>query len=311
MTEKKSLPSTRRRKWKKILEYKQLYFLLLPAVIYIAIFCYQPMYGLVMAFKNFSPLDGIWGSPWAGLNHFQRFVTSPVFFDILKNTLTLSIYSLVAGFPLPIVLAFALHYTRNKYFKKTVQTITYAPHFLSVVVICSLCLILFSPRTGIVNTAIEKLGNERIFFMAEPKYFKHIYVWSGIWQNCGWNSIIYMAALAGIDQSIHESAMIDGANQLQRMWYIDFMGILPTIVVLLILNTGSIMSVGYEKVLLLQNSLNAEASEVISTYVYKKGVVGGEYSFSTAVGLFNSLINFILLFSVNMISRKLNDVSLW
>ncbi len=284
---------------------------MLPALIYIAIFCYQPMYGVLIAFKNFSPLDGIWGSQWVGLRHFSRFISSPVFFDVLKNTLTLSIYSLLAGFPIPILLAFALHYTQNKYFKKVVQTITYAPHFLSVVVICSLCLILFSPRTGIVNVLIERMGYERIFFMAKPEYFKHIYVWSGIWQNCGWNSIIYMAALAGVDQSIHESAVIDGANQMQRMWYIDFMGILPTVVILLILNTGSIMSVGYEKVLLLQNSLNADASEIISTYVYKKGIVSGEYSFSAAVGLFNSVVNFILLTTVNSISRKINDVSLW
>lgn len=284
---------------------------MMPALIYIAIFCYQPMYGVLIAFKNFSPLDGIWGSPWVGLSHFERFISSPMFLNVLKNTLTISIYSLLAGFPIPILLAFALHYTQNKYFKKVVQTVTYAPHFLSVVVICSLCLILFSPRTGIINVFIEKLGNERIFFMAQPEHFKHIYVWSGIWQNCGWNSIIYMAALAGIDQSIHESAVIDGANQMQRMWYIDFMGILTTVVVLLILNTGSIMSVGYEKVLLLQNSLNADASEVISTYVYKKGVVCGEYSFSAAVGLFNSIINFILLTTVNYISRKVNDVSLW
>lgn len=302
---------TKNKTLKKMLEYKQLYFLLLPTLVYIAIFNYQPMYGLLMAFKNFSPLDGVWGSPWVGLEHFRRFITSPMFFTVLKNTLTISIYSLVAGFPIPILLAFALHYTSNKYFKKTVQTITYAPHFLSVVVICSLCMMLFSPRSGIVNVFIEKLGGERIFFMAEPEYFKHIYVWSGVWQNCGWNSIIYIAALAGIDQSIHESALIDGANQLQRMWYIDFKCIIPTIAVLLILNCGSIMSVGYEKVLLLQNSLNAETSEVISTYVYKKGIVGGEFSFSAAVGLFNSVINFILLFTVNFISRKLNDVGLW
>lgn len=296
---------------KRVIEYRQLYILLLPAVLYTFIFCYIPMGGIIIAFKNFTPVAGILGSKWVGLEHFERFVQSPMFLDILKNTLTISIYSLVAGFPLPIALALALHYTRNKRFKKTVQTLTYAPHFLSVVIVAGICLSFLSPRTGIINFFIQLFGHEPVFFMAEPKYFKHIYVWSGIWQNCGWNSIIYIAALAGVDQSMHESALIDGATKLKRIWYIDLPSILPTIITLLILNAGSVMSVGYEKVLLLQNSLNQEASEVISTYVYRKGLVSGEYSFSTAVGLFNSVINFILIAIVNLISKKVSEVSLW
>lgn len=295
----------------KAIRYWQLYVLLLPAVLYTFIFCYIPMGGIVIAFKNFTPVAGIWKSPWVGLMHFQRFVQSPMFLSILKNTLSISIYSLVAGFPLPIVLALALHYTKNKAFKKTMQTLTYAPHFLSVVIVAGICLSFLSPRTGIINHFIQLTGHDPIFFMAEPKYFKHIYVWSGIWQNCGWSSIIYIATLAGVDQSMHESAVIDGASKLQRIWFIDLPSILPTIITLLILNAGSIMSVGYEKVLLLQNSLNQEASEVISTYVYRKGLVGGEYSFSTAVGLFNSVINFMLIAMVNFVSKKVSEVSLW
>lgn len=297
--------------WQKFWKYRQLYVLLLPALLYILIFHYQPMYGVIIAFKKFTPLAGIWGSPWVGLEHFERFMTSPSFLNILKNTLTLSVYSLVAGFPLPIVLALALHYTKNLKFKKFVQTVTYAPHFLSTVIICSMIIMFLSPRSGIINSLLELFGFERVFFMSIPSAFKHIYVWSGVWQGCGWSSIIYMAALAGIDTSIHESAMLDGASKLQRIWHIDLPGILPTIVTLLILNTGSLMNTGFEKIFLLQNSLNASASEVISTFVYKRGILGGEFSFSTAVGLFNSIVNLILMCSVNLISKKVTEVGLW
>lgn len=295
------------RVWKN----RQLYVLLLPAILYVLIFNYQPMYGVIIAFKNFTPLAGIWGSKWVGFEHFERFMTSPSFVSILKNTLTLSVYSLVAGFPLPILLALALHYTKNRGFKKFVQTVTYAPHFLSTVIICSMIIMFLSPRSGIINSLLAALGLERVFFMSSPEMFKHIHVWSGVWQGCGWSSIIYMAALAGIDTSIHESAMIDGASKLQRVWHIDLPGILPTIITLLILNTGSIMNTGFEKIFLLQNSLNASASEVISTFVYKRGILGGEFSFSTAVGLFNSIVNLILMCSVNFISKKVTEVGLW
>lgn len=306
-----AVATQKKSQWHRFWKYRQLYVLLLPAILYILIFHYQPMYGVIIAFKNFTPLAGIWGSKWVGLQHFERFITSPSFFNILKNTLTLSVYSLVAGFPLPIVLALALHYTKNVKFKKFVQTVTYAPHFLSTVIICSMILMFLSPRSGIINSLLELFGFERVFFMSIPTAFKHIYVWSGVWQGCGWSSIIYMAALAGIDTSIHESAMLDGASKLQRIWHIDLPGILPTIVTLLILNTGSLMNTGFEKIFLLQNSLNASASEVISTFVYKRGILGGEFSFSTAVGLFNSIVNLILMCSVNLISKKVTEVGLW
>ncbi len=296
---------------KKAWGYRQMYLLLLPALLYVLIFNYQPMYGVIIAFKKFSPLKGIWGSPWVGLEHFQRYVESPMFLQILKNTLSLSVYNLVAGFPLPIVLALALHYTNNQKFKRFVQTVTYAPHFLSTVIVCSMIIMFLSPRSGIINSLLEALGFERVFFMSIPSAFKHIYVWSGIWQGIGWSSIIYMAALAGIDSSIHESAMLDGASRLQRIWHIDIPGILPTIVTLLILNTGSLMGSSFEKIYLLQNSLNQSASEVIATFVYKRGILGGEFSFSTAVGLFNSIINLILMSSVNFISKKVTEVGLW
>lgn len=290
---------------------KELYFLLAPAVLYIAIFNYIPMYGIVIAFKDFTPLSGISGSQWVGLKHFVRFISAPSFWSILRNTLTLSLYSLAAGFPLPIILALALNYTGNKGYKKFVQTVTYAPHFLSVVIVCSLCFMFLSPRMGVVNNLRALMGLDKIFYMAEPSCFKHIYVWSGIWQTCGWSSIIYMAALAGVDESIHESAVLDGATRLQRIWNIDLPCILPTIVTLLILNAGAIMNVGFEKTFLLQNSLNSSSSEIISTFVYKRGLQGGEYSFSTAVNLFNSLVNLILLVTVNYISRRIAEVSLW
>jgi len=294
-----------------IIKNKTLYIMLLPVTLYFIIFCYWPMYGVQIAFKNFNAVKGITGSPWVGLYHFQRFFRSYNFVTLISNTITLSVYNLVASFPAPIVLALLLNEVTNGKFKRVVQTVTYAPHFLSTVVVAGMLTTFLSPRTGIVNHLIEALGGERIYFMGEPAWFKHIYVWSGVWQHTGWSAIIYLAALTSVDQQLHEAAIIDGANKIQRIWYINIPTILPTAIILLILNLGQIMNVGFEKVFLLQNDLNLKSSDVISTYVYRMGLLGAQYSFSAAVGLFNSIINFVLIMVVNYISRKVSEVSLW
>lgn len=229
----------------------------------------------------------------------------------MKNTLLLSLYSLAVGFPFPIILALLLNTIRAKWFKKTVQMVTYAPNFISTVVMCGMVLLFLSPRAGMVNKLLGVFGKEPVNFMAYASFFPHIYVWSGVWQTAGWNSVIYFAALSGISPQLHEAAMIDGASRLQRILHIDVPGILPTAIILLILNMGSIMSVGYEKVFLLQNNTNIASSEIIATYVYKMGILNNDISFSTAVGLFNSVINLVLLVVVNSVSKKLSENSLW
>ena len=246
-----------------------------------------------------------------GLKHFSRFFTGFHFRRILLNTLGISLYQLIAGFPVPIILALALNEIRNRAFQKSVQMITYAPHFLSTVVMCGMVITFLNPEYGIINTFIEMLGGESIYFITKPEYFKTIYVSSGIWQNMGWSSIIYIAALANVSQELHEAAIMDGASRLKRIWHINVPCILPTVIILLILNTGKIMEVGFEKVFLLQNSLNMESSDVIATYVYRSGIVGAQFSFATAVGLFNSVVNFAILVSVNRISKRFLETSLW
>ena len=229
----------------------------------------------------------------------------------MKNTLLLSLYSLAVGFPFPIILALLLNTIKVKWFKKTVQMVTYAPNFISTVVMCGMIILFLSPRAGMINKLLGLFGKNPVNFMAYASFFPHIYVWSGVWQTAGWNSVIYFAALSGISPELHEAAMIDGASRLQRILHIDLPGIIPTAVILLILNMGSIMSVGYEKVYLLQNNTNIASSEIIATYVYKMGILNNDISFSTAVGLFNSVINLVLLIVVNSISRKLSENSLW
>lgn len=296
----------------------QLYLCILFPLIYLTIFCFGPMYGLQIAFKDFKANLGILGSPWVGLKHFQRFFDSYLFSRLLVNTLTLSMYSLVFGFPIPIIFALALNTTKKRVLKKTVQMVTYAPYFISTIVMVGMILRFLDIRTGLINNIVGALGLERINFMGENKLFSSIYVWSGIWQGAGWGSIIYLAALASIDQQIHEAAIVDGANALQLIRYIDIPSIMPTVVIMLILSLGNIMNVGFEKVLLMQNSLNISSSEVIQTYVYKVGIGAGgasggvpNYSFATAVGLFNSIINFSLLFLFNYIVKKISDYRLW
>ncbi|MDL2232287.1 ABC transporter permease subunit [Ruminococcaceae bacterium OttesenSCG-928-L11] len=288
----------------------QLYILLVLPIIYIFIFKYMPMYGIQIAFKQYNLSLGITGSEWVGLKWFRMFFSSQQLPRLLGNTISISLYQLFASFIPPIVIAIALNEMRNAFFKKTVQLISYMPHFLSVVVICGILQQVLS-LNGMVNNLLAGMGLERIQFLGRPNMFKHIYVWSGIWQNVGYNAIIYIAALSGISPELHEAAKVDGATIWQRIWNVDIPGILPTAVILLIMNSANILSVGFEKVFLLQNPLNTRASDVISTYVYRIGMVNMEYSLSTAVGLFQSVVSLTMLILVNRISRKLSDTSLW
>lgn len=294
----------------KMWKYRQLYLMLIPALVYVLIFNYGPMYGVQIAFKNYKGALGIWGSKWVGLKHFKDFFSGYYFWLLLKNTLVLSLYNLLVSFPIPIIVALILNETGPR-LKKTAQTILYAPHFISTVVLCGMIVSLFSKQSGAVNTLLEMLGMERYYFMGEPGAFRHLYVWSGVWQGMGWNAIIYIAALSSVDPSLHEAASIDGATRMQRIIHINIPTIMPTIIITLIMAVGRIASVGYEKVFLLQTNLNIEVSEVISTYVYQRGIVDASYSFSAAVGLFNNIINIVLLCTANAISRKVSETSLF
>ena len=288
-----------------------LYLMILPVFAYLILFHYWPMYGVQIAFRDFRFASGITGSPWVGLRWFKRFVGSRQFAAILWNTISISLYGLIAGFPVPIIFALMLNCIRSTKFQRTVQTITYMPHFLSTIVVVSMLSMFLSQNSGFINTIIETLGGTRKLFMGRDYYFRHVYVWSGIWQGFGWSSIIYFAALTSINLELHEAAILDGASRFQRILHVDLPGIRETIIVLLILNCGSILGVGYEKVYLMQNDLNLKTSEVISTYVYKQGLVNTKYSFSAAVGLFNSVVNFIILSTVNFVSRRISGASLW
>lgn len=301
----------RKRTWMLMKRNYFLYLFILPSFLYILIFSYWPMYGIQIAFKDFLPYAGMADSPWVGFKYFKKFFDSIMFWKLLGNTLSLSLYTLIASFPLPIILAFMINYTKNERLKKFTQTITYAPHFISTVVLVGMLSVFLSPRSGFINTIIEAFGGKSVFFMGDTGWFRHVFVWSGVWQGTGWASIIYIAALSGVSPELHEAAIIDGASKLQRIRYIDLPTIMPTITILLILNMGQIMNVGFEKVLLMQNDLNIGVSEIISTYTYKVGLVNAEYSYSTAIGLFNNVINFIILLGVNRGAKKLSGTSLW
>lgn len=288
-----------------------LYVMVLPVVLYYAVFAYVPMAGIVMAFKDFKVKLGIFGSPWVGLKYFERFFGSFNFELLLKNTVGISLYTLLVGFPIPIIFALLLNYLRSKHLKKTLQMVSYAPYFISTVVICGMIAIFMDSNTGIFNQIIVALGGKPQDFLSKPEYFKSIYVWSGIWQSMGYSSIIYISALSGVDPALHESAIMDGATKIQRIIHIDLPGIKSTIIMLFILQMGSLMNVGFEKVFLLQNDLNMSASDVINTYVYRVGLVQNNYSYSTAVGLFNSVINMALVIITNQLSKKFADESLW
>jgi len=300
-----------REAWRRIRRHWQLYLVLLLPLVYLAIFRYWPMYGVQIAFRDYNPVDGIAGSPWVGIAHFQRFFNSYLFWDLLRNTVGISIYSLAAGFPLPIVLALAINEARRRWFKKTVQMATYAPHFISTVVMVGIILQFLDPRLGVIARIITALGGTPQNYMGQASLFQSIYVWSGVWQGMGYASIIYIAALSSIDPQLEEAAIIDGASRIQKIWYIDLPSIAPTAIILLILNVGQVMNVGFEKIYLMQNPLNLTTSEVISTYVYKVGLLRAQYSFSAAVGLFNSVIDLILLVIVNQIARRVGETSLW
>jgi len=290
-----------------------LYLFLLPAVLLFFCFHYIPIYGVQIAFKNFSPARGIWGSPWTGFNQFLRFFRSFKFSTVIGNTLYLSVYNLLIGFPFPIFLALIINSIKNKGYKRLFQTVTYMPYFISTVVVVGMMMQLLNPRIGVINNLIELLGGTRKDFMADPNIFASVYVWSNIWQYFGWNSIIYLAVLSGIPPELHESAMIDGAGRFKRILYVDLPGIVPTMIVLLIMNFGQVMSVGFEKIYLMQNSLNLSASQVISTYVYQVGLRGmpPEFSYGSAIDMFNSVINLVMIVLVNSIARKFSETSLW
>lgn len=293
--------------WKK---YWLLYLMSVPVVVYYVLFAYVPMTGIQLAFKNFRIKDGIWGSPWTGFDHFERFFSSFNFTQLLSNTLTLSIYSLLLGILMPVVFALMLNYVRSSKAKKTVQMLTYLPYFISTVVMVGM-LGIFLGDDGIVNVVLGKMGMDPVGFLTRPKLFDDVYAWSGIWQSLGFSSVIYVSALAGVDYQLHEAAIVDGASKWRRIWHIDLVEIRGLIVLVLILNLGSIINVGYEKVLLMQNPLNMAGSDVISTYVYRLGILQQDYGYSTAVGLFNSLISAFLILTSNWIAKKTCNYSLW
>lgn len=289
---------------------KIIYLMALPVIAYYLIFDYGPMYGASIAFKDFSAMKGISGSPWVGFQHFKDFFNDVYFGRIFRNTLLLSLYNIIFGFPAPILLALLLNEVRKQMFKRLVQSVTYLPHFISVMVLCGL-IVDFTSRNGIINDLFAFLGMERITMLLKPEWFRTIYVGSNIWQELGWGSIIYLAALAGIDQDLYEAATIDGAGRFKQMLHVTLPGIMPTIIILFILKMGSMMNVGFDKIFLLYNPTTYETSDVISTYVYRKGILEANYSYSAAVGLFNSIINFALLVITNQFSKKVNETSLW
>jgi putative aldouronate transport system permease protein len=297
-------------KLKKILSNYQLYLFLLPALVYFIVFHYVPMYGILIAFKDFVATKGIMGSPWVGFKHFERFFDSYQFWSLIKNTLGLSVIQLIVGFPLPIFLALMMNQIRSDKYKRFVQTVVYAPHFISVVVLAGMIYVFFS-NNGLINNLILIFGGDPISFMAKPDWFKPLYIASGVWQETGWAAIIYLAALAGVSPELHEAAVMDGANKWQRIFHVDIPAIMPTAVILLILNVGNIMNIGFEKAYLLQTPMNQPAAEIIPTYVYKMGLQQAQYSFAAAVGLFNSVINLVLLVLVNKFAKKLSGTGLW
>ena len=287
-----------------------LYILAVPVIIYFLLFSYRPMYGALIAFKDFSPGRGFAGSPWIGLEHFLRFFNSPFFFRLLRNTFLISFYGLLWGFPAPIILALLLNEVRHSPFKRTIQTITYLPHFISMIVIAGM-LTDFSLSTGLFNDIIVFFGGERFPLLQQPTLYRTIYISSDIWQGIGWGTIIYLSALSAIDPELYEAAMIDGAGRLRQLFAITLPSIAPTIIILLILRIGNLLSVGYEKTLLIYNPSTYETADIISTYVYRSGLLEMNWSYSTAIGLFNSVINFTLLIMANKISRRVSETSLW
>lgn len=290
---------------------RQLLLLFLPCLIFYIIFRYGPLYGLIIAFKDYSVFEGIIGSKWVGLKHFVRFFSSNDFLLLFKNTLALGFFALIFGFPVPILLAISLNELRVKWLKKSIQTFTYLPSFLSVVIISSMVIDFLSPSSGLVNKLIAALGFEKIYFLIMPEWFRTIYVVSDIWAFMGYEAIIYLAAIAGISPTLYEAARVDGSSRLRSMWHITIPSLMPTILILFIMKTGNMIRIGYEKVLLLYTPTTYEVADVFSTYVYRKGLVEANYSYAAAVGMFEALVAMIMLLSANFISRKAGGKGLW
>lgn len=305
---KNTLARTLSRSTKK---YWDLYLLLIPVILYFAIFKYYPMYGIQIAFRDYVPRKGYWGSNWVGMKHFARFFSSYNCWPVIWNTISLSFLNLLFNFPLPILLALLLNEMRLKAARKTLQMVTYAPHFLSTVVVCGMVVSFCSPSTGVVNAILKAMGKDSVYFMAKAEWFRPLYIISDIWKNMGWNSIIYLSALSAIDPALYEAASIDGASRFQQMRHVTLPSIVPTIAIMLILDSGKIMNLGFEKVFLLQTDLNLDVSEVISTMVYRQGILNSKFSYATAIDLLNSVVNLLLLVVVNTISKRVSEVSLW
>lgn len=289
----------------------QYYVLVLPAVLFTLLFNYVPMFGIQIAFRNYNVKAGFFGSEWVGLKHFKRFLTSDKLWSLIGNTLEINIFALAAGLIIPILLAVMLNELASSKLKKTMQMILYAPHFISMLAVCGIIILFTQRESGLINLFIQALGGEGIDFLSKPKYFTAIYVISDIWQQAGWGTIIYLAALSGVDPQIVEAAVVDGVSRIQKIWYIDLPSILPTIITLLVLSAGSLLNVGYEKILLLQTPLNMEKAEVIGTYIYQLGIQDGQFSYATAIGLFNAVVNIIVLSIVNFAAKKTSGSSLW
>lgn len=305
--------SRQRSLWLRLRRDWQLYALLALPLAYLFIFKYIPLVGAQIAFRDYNFTDGIWNSPWVGFENFIRFINSPQFSKVMGNTISLSFYSLFVGFPIPIILALSLNQVRLKFFQRGVQLITYAPYFISLTVLVGMIIQFLNPRVGLIALAARSLGLEVPNIMGRPDSFSHVYVWSGIWQTAGFASIIYLSVLSAIDPSLHEAALIDGANRIRRIIHIDFPGLLPTAIVLLILSAGNLLQLGFEKAYLMQNPLNLGVSEVIDTYVYRVGLLGAvpDFSYATAIGLFKSMVGLILVFIVNSAARRASGESLW
>ena len=299
--------------WKKALKRDyDVYLLILPVIAYFVIFCYIPMYGIQIAFKNYSPAYGFAGSPWVGLTHLERFINGLYFGRVIKNTLIMSIYSLIISIPAPVILALLFNEIRTKKLKVTMQAVSYAPNFISTVVMVSMIIMFLTPPTGFLDSILRTFGySSDQSIINDPNAFYHIYVWTGVWQSMGWSSVIYSAAIEGVPADMYEAARLDGASKLKQIWYITIPSISPTIIILAIMAIGNVLNIGYEKVFLMQTSLNLQASEIISTYVYKSGLQQAQYSFSTMVGLFNNVINFIILIVANSIAKRVSETSLW
>lgn len=315
MKERKRDVSIARKPFKKILSQmyadRQLYIMLIPFLLFYALFVYKPMWGLQVAFKDYNIFKGMSGSEWVGFKNFQGVFGNPYFFRILRNTLLISFYSLIFSFPMPIILALLLNEVRNKKFKGTIQTLTYLPYFISAVVVCGMVTSFLSPSTGIVNIILDKLGFDKVYFLSKPQYFRTIFILQGIWQNTGYSSIVYIAALGGIDMELYDAANVDGCGRWKQMLHVTLPGLLPTIVTLFIINVGNVLNVNYEKIILLYQPATYETADVINSYVYRLGIEQSNYGVSTAMGLFNSAIGFVLVYIANKMSNKINGMGLW